>query len=678
MGPFDDVKLYRWTDTKQKEINILDESIHMQDNTFAPGLLEANPVTADNDVKESDLTRTRKRVNRGINESFDVFSQKQQLLRSGKYIYMDSKGKTHHGSKSPSRWYMKPVLDSLRDLDALLERNVTMNDEKAIKTAFFKTAKACEKYLNKRKDPRSDDGKARRQMVADFYEQIKWESMRFSETIEKIGSHEYAVEKDTKWSDILGQIRTTEYVDGQDGIRLSRTGAATSDVLVIEDTVKGKKKFFKRHEKVPKDDYTATLDNESKMLVKELADVKDSGAAIDEINKVKERNEKKGEIIQLLRDALDPQFSDDPSGVAEGIWGIESKVKTSVYAKNLALLNWLKEHIPSEDEDSLEKVSALTKEYAELCDNYQTDNSPENEQKFRECGGNCIIELFNKIHKDHVSAGVAINNARIVPESELSKRNVATSRLAKMLGIEDLIVKSQMTEITVNGVKMKGVMMEDAGGEHLSTLERQARDNNQSMRYSPNALKQLATLQVFDIICGQVDRHGGNYRVKSHVADNTIFVDEIIGIDNDMSFGAILYSDIKNTGAVGYNKIRNIEQGRSVKLPHMDRAVVTEILKLDPKIVSYQMADILSKLERECLEDRIRGVQRLLRGITNRQDLSKRILIDDNDEEGWKKAEEEYKRANPQYLDLYTYYKPEYFGLKEAKEVKKSTANSQE
>ncbi len=60
MGPFDDVKLYRWTDTKQKEINILDESIHMQDNTFAPGLLEANPVTADNDVKESDLTRTRK------------------------------------------------------------------------------------------------------------------------------------------------------------------------------------------------------------------------------------------------------------------------------------------------------------------------------------------------------------------------------------------------------------------------------------------------------------------------------------------------------------------------------------------------------------------------------------------------------------------------------------------
>ncbi len=48
----------------------------------------------------------------------------------------------------------------------------------------------------------------------------------------------------------------------------------------------------------------------------------------------------------------------------------------------------------------------------------------------------------------------------------------------------------------------------------------------------------------------------------------------------------------------------------------MDRAVVTEILKLDPKIVSYQMADILSKLERECLEDRIRGVQRLLRGIT--------------------------------------------------------------
>ncbi len=60
MGPFDDGKLYRWNDTRQKEINILDETVHMQDNSYATGLLEANPVTADNDVKESDLTRTRK------------------------------------------------------------------------------------------------------------------------------------------------------------------------------------------------------------------------------------------------------------------------------------------------------------------------------------------------------------------------------------------------------------------------------------------------------------------------------------------------------------------------------------------------------------------------------------------------------------------------------------------
>ncbi|MCR5452208.1 MAG: hypothetical protein K6F00_06220 [Lachnospiraceae bacterium] len=66
----------------------------------------------------------------------------------------------------------------------------------------------------------------------------------------------------------------------------------------------------------------------------------------------------------------------------------------------------------------------------------------------------------------------AINNAHIGYGSEINKRNVATSRMAKMLGISDIIAESSMAKNKVNGKEMTGIRMEDAMCDLLSKEER--------------------------------------------------------------------------------------------------------------------------------------------------------------------------------------------------------------
>ena len=261
--------------------------------------------------------------------------------------------------------------------------------------------------------------------------------------------------------------------------------------------------------------------------------------------------------------------------------------------------------------------------------------------------------------KRSTCCGIATKHALIDPKSEISKRNVATSRMAELLGIGDMVAKSVMADVIINGKKMSGIAIEEAKGQSTGLAHDQAAKKQKRTNYSPNAFRQLLNLQIFDIICGQVDRNGANYLAEEEEIEKTDIIEftKIKAIDNDMAFGNLKYNDLLDRGDDGLNRMRNIESMGELHVPAMDKKFADSILALDAEKINYALCDVLSIEEREALIDRVKGVQKAIR---RRQDYEKKLrrkdpkavsmfVEDVEGQENWKKA---YERFAKKVVDM--------------------------
>ena len=176
--------------------------------------------------------------------------------------------------------------------------------------------------------------------------------------------------------------------------------------------------------------------------------------------------------------------------------------------------------------------------------------------------------------------------ARIENKRNLSDRNVATSRLATILGIQDMVCDSRTAVIRMNGKVIEGNLMENSGG--IETLEKSA-------AYSPEAISQLLMLNVFDFLCGQTDRHFGNY----HGIYKNGKIVAIRCLDNDLSFGRI---KAQHLDGKTYNRIQKIGTSEIVALPV---SFANRILALSPAYLKQVLGDILNQEELDHLWDRL-------------------------------------------------------------------------
>ena len=157
--------------------------------------------------------------------------------------------------------------------------------------------------------------------------------------------------------------------------------------------------------------------------------------------------------------------------------------------------------------------------------------------------------------------------------------------------------------------------MDEAKGEEFAAFckEFMKMAPNNTIRYSPEALKQITSLQILDIICGQIDRHDANYIGDfEKQEDGNVILKGIKGIDNDLCCGKIKYNDIVSRGSMGYNRIKNIENGGRLTIFAVDVSLMQKICAIKPEVLDYQMCDLLSKEERVALIDRLMGVKKAL------------------------------------------------------------------
>ena len=587
------------------------------------------------------------------------FTNTREYILKGFYFFKTSSGKEKRATRSPSKGYMKPVIDKLAALDSFLEGDIPKTaegalDEKALDKAttyFLDTLEACDKYLDKRKNPWTDEGKARYAMVNDLRQKVATESLLFSERIKELKEKPDTIPADGKWISVLTDIRTEKYEDGKDGVIVSSDGGGTSDLIVIEKN--GVRQYIKQNEKVPPADPGIYFQSEIDRI-----DAEYEGA--DEEKKAYLDNCKK-QIEGVKRDMrtfYDNKYSEPVEQLYVNFYKNQREMTLE---KVNDYLNKIFSHI----KDSQAPLKVKYEKQKEEAEKYEIElrhmrekkkgNTPEYkelEEKHKRLLGQMeqsdylfLARTFSKMLKDRVMRSLAIKSAKIGEGADITKRNVATKRVAEALGLSDLVVDTKLAEVQVGDKKINGIVMDNAKGVSQRELYYKAEDEGKKVSYSPQAYKQIMELQVLDIICGQVDRNVSNFLCdyKKDEKGNYI-IEKVTAIDNDLSFGNMNYDQLLHHVYTMETPVRSIEDKFGhMQMPAIDNKLAQFIVNMKPEELEYRMLDILDKKERKALVSRLKGVQRVIRSQMQREDNDRvgnntfQSKFPKNDEE-WKES----------------------------------------
>ena len=641
----DTQKLYKWNSQQDMNIGILDDPKELQEakaldnalmqkqkmDEIGKDIYESNAIN-DVSVDAPLIQDKRQNVEANMPESVSVFSMKRSLISEGKYTFLS--GGTFKKAKrtAPSGKYMQPILDNLAKLDRLFEKEFDVKDQEAIHNGFRDAILSCEKYISNR-NPWTAEGKARLQMIKDFQKQLQTESIQFEDRMQELADEpkqtdQKQVAKKKTWLDVLSKVRTEEIENGKNGYEVEIGGEGSSKVYIIKKD--GKKRFFKENEKMPSSSFYEYFKDEKKMLSK---------------NNDEKSIRRKG-YLDIIHKAMLMKYATE-SEAYHKFAGLTSNV--------------------DEFKKRLIKVLSWDNKFKKMIGEINEEDS-----KY-------VFDVLIQGTRNMTLSNMCIDKAMIDKGAEISKRNVATSRMAKMLGLENLVTKSSLVNLKFNGKTMQGVSMEEAEGEEFQTIRENAEKGKKRKVYTTECFRKLLNLQVFDIICGQVDRNATNYFGKVTQTDNktVMQVEDIKGIDNDTSFGNLAYKDVVKKGFGDLHALVSIESDGKLTAPYMDEELANSILKLDAKIINYTMCDILSKNERNALIDRIEGLKKLInktrakeQRLRSKKKKVNSVFIKD-DKESWNKAFSDYKTQfrkkhieNPERADngvfYTTYLKPDF------------------
>lgn len=175
--------------------------------------------------------------------------------------------------------------------------------------------------------------------------------------------------------------------------------------------------------------------------------------------------------------------------------------------------------------------------------------------------------------------------------------SLATMRIAKILGLSDLVVKTEYVEIkTPSGEDKIGILMDCAKGipfNKLQTLE--------SKVVNPLLQLNLSNLMILDSLCSQRDRSIVNYFTV--LSENH----DIVGVsayDNDLAFDN--YTDLKSSNFILPPILR---RDGKLSLPHMDKTLAHKILSLSGEDVRLCLKDLLNESQIDAAISRMQQMQ---------------------------------------------------------------------
>ncbi len=218
-------------------------------------------------------------------------------------------------------------------------------------------------------------------------------------------------------------------------------------------------------------------------------------------------------------------------------------------------------------------------------------------------------DLLRFIGKRHVLQDQARKNAKIRGDAVISNRNVSTSRLARDLGTEDIVAKSETAVYEKDGKLTRFNVMQGAKGIDMATVINQADAQKKRIEYTPAALNQIIKMHIMDLIAGQTDRNMGNYFVttEENPQEGVVRITGISMIDNDLAFGEISGNDLDSQ--MGDLLIPILTKEGNYSLPFVEEEFWETLKAYTPEQAGLSQADLRSQSEIQALGDRILHVK---------------------------------------------------------------------
>lgn len=217
----------------------------------------------------------------------------------------------------------------------------------------------------------------------------------------------------------------------------------------------------------------------------------------------------------------------------------------------------------------------------------------------------------------------------------MEKRNVAMSRVAELLGMGDILARSRVVTFEENGKKQKACFMDSAKGIQIHDGQKDIIEAA-GVEVRPEAWKQAERLLILDTICGQVDRHTGNFFIQGEKGkDGKLVITGVQGIDNDLAFASRPYDEDQAERGIlldnlrGYARVPGVGDGNSL---FIDETVAGKIRNLTEEDLRYAVGDCLPEKDIQALWERTKKVKDLLDPEKNKED---HIVVLRDDEADW-------------------------------------------
>ena len=218
-----------------------------------------------------------------------------------------------------------------------------------------------------------------------------------------------------------------------------------------------------------------------------------------------------------------------------------------------------------------------------------------------------VLDVILSEYDKKVRTRNAAYSAKIPLGADLSKRNEATSAMAELLGISDIIVESRTMTLEVDGVQTAGLRMQEAKGIPGRDGLAEEPYKDMKVRMTPEFVKKFTMMKLFDIICGQNDRNQNNFLVQPRIEGREVVLEKFTGIDHDMSFGLLTFNDLLEGGHTMIPK--------ESRFFAVDREFADRILALTPEMLYYTLCPYLGKEEISACQDRLKGLQQVLAAV---------------------------------------------------------------
>lgn len=571
----------------------------MQEDVFKSKTFDAGIDTKDDLQKSKTFEESKSAQHNKFMAAYDSYNQAYKEASESKWKYRSKDSKK-----------MSAVKDSIKALNTFFnEREVPKDragldaDIKELKGLYEAIRNQCNTYLKSHRHTITETGIARKNMVKKQLAMAEIEIRRLDESAEDIYKLAEGKEERPIWINILADIRVVKLDLKKDdpNVKIEKTGAATSEVLkvTVKKNEKSRTGYIKKWENMVPTDVKMKED----FFDNELIDKKDRkilGAIVNNIlrpidgmvSTLDGRTSVYEEMTKYLKANRGFKAIDQQEGGMMRLYkAFKKSVEDNGYMKKFEILA---EKLGFKGFDSMAQHIIKTCEY---------------------------MDAENKLSLNH---SIAQLDAKIEWGSNISKRNVATTRMAKLLGLGHAIAKSEKVSYKdEKGKDQLGIIMESAGDLCLHDVDKAENE------MSRQVLLDLNSIQLFDVICGQIDRHKGNLIVDTEKYEKdgktNYKIKGIKGIDNDMSFGNIKYDMVKK---VGRNRmIRFEDKGGLCHMKKLDKKLVDSLMAMTDEMVEYAMADLLSKDEMAALIDRIHGVKNAIKK-TLADKSGKNLLID--------------------------------------------------